>query len=224
MAKIIVHTGRTSRSYWAESEWWSFGRTIQGQAIWQVFVTVWLGEVLQSGMFIRTSWKKDCFYLCMWVTEQLAGKKQDIDFLWIILNKEVDFGTPTSFLDHIHLWWTQRQCDISKDKCGQWKSHVWITNFSGWTEKLPNSENLRISTFSYDFHGHAKKCVERHCEFANKTTKCLLRASMTIHFKEEKGNLLDSCHKYAFKLFEMLILCTNWKNQTFYGQWTNLHD
>ena len=30
-----------------------------------------------------------------------------------------------------------------------------------------------ISTWSYDMEGHAKKCVERYCELANKTTEQL---------------------------------------------------
>ena len=32
-----------------------------------------------------------------------------------VLNKEVDLGEPTSFLDHVYLGWTLRQCEISKD-------------------------------------------------------------------------------------------------------------
>ena len=28
-----------------------------------------------------------------------------------------------------------------------------------------------ISSWSYDMEGHAKKCVERYCELANKTTQ-----------------------------------------------------
>ena len=32
-----------------------------------------------------------------------------------LLNKEVDLGEPTSFLDHVYLGCTQRQCEISKD-------------------------------------------------------------------------------------------------------------
>ena len=34
---------------------------------------------------------------------KLAGKKQNIDPMWKVLNKEVDFGEPTSFLDHENL-------------------------------------------------------------------------------------------------------------------------
>ena len=46
---------------------------------------------------------------------QLAVKKQTIDPKWKVLNKEVDLGEPTSFLDHVYLGCTQRQCGISKD-------------------------------------------------------------------------------------------------------------
>ena len=43
---------------------------------------------------------------------QLAGKKQNIDPMWKVLNKEVDLGEPASFLDHVYLGCTQRQCEI----------------------------------------------------------------------------------------------------------------
>ena len=46
---------------------------------------------------------------------KLAGKKQNLDRMWKVLNKQVDLGEPTSFLDHVYLGCTQRQCEISKD-------------------------------------------------------------------------------------------------------------
>ena len=45
---------------------------------------------------------------------KLAGKKQNIDPMWKVLNKEVDLGEPTSFLDHVFLGCTQRQCEVSQ--------------------------------------------------------------------------------------------------------------
>ena len=38
---------------------------------------------------------------------KLAGKKQNIDPMWKILNQEVDLGEPTPFLDHVYLGCTQ---------------------------------------------------------------------------------------------------------------------
>ena len=46
---------------------------------------------------------------------KLVGKKQNLDRMWKLLNKEVDLGEPTSFLDHVYLGCTQRQCEISKN-------------------------------------------------------------------------------------------------------------
>ena len=46
---------------------------------------------------------------------KLAGEKQNINPMWKVPNKEVDLGEPTSFLDHVYLGCTQRQCEISKD-------------------------------------------------------------------------------------------------------------
>ena len=55
-------------------------------------------------------------FLSVYVDDiKLAGKKRNIDPMWKVLNKEVDLGEPTSFLDHVYLGCTQRQCEISED-------------------------------------------------------------------------------------------------------------
>ena len=43
------------------------------------------------------------------------------------------------------------------------------------TEKLPCSENLRISSWSCDMEGHAKKCVDRYCELAKVCSQIVLK-------------------------------------------------
>ena len=77
---------------------------------------------------------------------------------------------------------------------------------AGGLEKLPFPQNIRISSWSYDMVGHAKKCVERYCELANKTTQQTLQsiysnASMTTTSKKKKQNLLENCQIHALKLF-----------------------
>ena len=87
---------------------------------------------------------------------------------------------------------------------------------AGATEKLPCSENIRISSWSYDVAGHAKKCVGRYCELANKTTRQLYKVSTPCiddhHFKEEelkyRGRIVKSM---LSDCSEMLILGTYWK-------------
>ena len=93
----------------------------------------------------------------------------------------------------------------------------------GATEKLPCSENLRISSWSYDMEGHAKKCVERYCELANKTTQQLYKVSTPCiddhHFKEEElksvGELLKVCSRIVL---EMFIFGHVLEDPTFYGK------
>ena len=59
--------------------------------------------------------KKDYSYLCMWMTSNWLERNKNIDPMWKVLNKQVDLGEPTSFLDHVYLGCTQRQCEIRKD-------------------------------------------------------------------------------------------------------------
>ena len=205
MAQIMVQYGRPSRSSWAKSVWSSFGRTIMGKAIWESSIKIRLGEGFQLGMLIRTLWKRIILIcVCGWHKNWLERNK-NLDPMWKVLDKEVDLGEPTSLLDHVYLGCTQRQCEVSKNTVDNYRT-MFESRFSAeGVEKLPFPRNLRISSWSYDMEGHAKKCVERYCELANKTTQQLYKVSthalMTITSKKKKNwNLLETCHKYAPKL------------------------
>ena len=140
---------------------------------------------------------------------KFAGKKQNLDPMWKLLNKEVDLGEPTSFLDHAYLGCTQRQCEISKDIVDNYTTMFESRISAGGVEKLPFSQNLRISSWSHDMAGHAKKCVERYRELANKTTQQLYKVSTPCiddhHFKEEEtksvGELSNTCSQIVVKCF-----------------------
>ena len=62
-------------------------------------------------------------FLSVYVDDiKLAGKKQNLDPMWKVLNKEVDLGEPTSFLDHENLGctrtsmkeWSSQVCNLVK--------------------------------------------------------------------------------------------------------------
>ena len=145
----------------------------------------------------------------MWMTIKLTGKKQDINPMWKVLNKEVDLGEPSSFLDHENLGCTQRQCEVSQNIVDNYRTMFESRISAGATEKLPCSENLRISSWSYDMEGHAKKCVERFCELANRTTQQLYKVSTPCiddhQFKREElesvGELSKVCSQMVLKCF-----------------------
>ena len=137
----------------------------------------------------------------------MAGKKQNLDPIWKVFNKEVDLGETTSFLDHVYLGCTQRQCEISKDTVNNHRTMFESRISEGGAEKLPFPQNPCISSWSYDMAGHAKKCVERYCELANKTTQQLYKVSTPCiddhHFKEKEmksvGELSHVCSRIVLK-------------------------
>ena len=96
--------------------------------------------------------KKDSSYL--YVDDiQSAGKKQNLDPMWKVLNKEVDLGEPTSFLNHVYLGCTQGQCAINKDIVDNYRTMFESRISAVRVEKLPFLQNLRI------FHGLMKWLV-----------------------------------------------------------------
>ena len=111
-------------------------------------------------------------YLCMWMTLNWLERNK----ILIRCREE-----PTAFLDHVFLGCTQRQCEISKDIVDNYRAMFESRISSGRTGKLPNFENLRISSWSYDMEGHAKKCVERYCELSDKTTQQLYKSIYSLH-------------------------------------------
>ena len=147
--------------------------------------------------------KKGHSYLCMWMTSNWLERNKTLIRCGKLLNKEVDLGEPTSFLDHVYLGCTQRQCDIRKD---MWTIRAPCLNREFPRGELKNYHTRKIFVF---LRGrticHAKKCVERYCELANRTTQQLYTVSTPCiddhHFKEKKRNLLENCHKCALKLF-----------------------
>ena len=121
---------------------------------------------------------------------KLAGKKQNFDPMWKLLDEEVDLGEPTSFLDHVYLGCTQRQCEISKNIVDNYRTMFESRISAGGVEKLPFPQNLRISSWSYDMFGHAKNVwsdiVSWQTRRLSNSTKYLLHALMTITSKKKK--------------------------------------
>ena len=149
----------------------------------------------------------------MWMTSNWL-EKQNIDPVWKVLNKEVDLGEPTSFLDHVFLGCTQRQCQTSKDTVDNYRTMFESRISAERVEKLPFPQNLCISSRSHDIAGYAKKCVERYCELANKTTHQLYKVSTPCiddhHFKEEEmksvGELSQVCSQNVLKCLYLALI------------------
>ena len=69
----------------------------------------------------------------------LAGKKQNINPTWKMFMKDVDLGEPTSFLDHVYLGCTQRECELSDEIADNYRSMFESRISAGAIEKLPET-------------------------------------------------------------------------------------
>ena len=126
--------------------------------------------------------------------------------MWKLLNKEVDLGEPTSFLDHVYLGCTQRPCEISKDIVDIYRSMFESRFSAGGTEKYMVGKSVYLFVV-FRYGGHAKKCVERYCELATKTIQQLYKVSTPCiddhHFKEEElgsvGEFPKVCSQIVLK-------------------------
>ena len=159
----------------------TFSRTIVGKAIWESPIEAWLGENSKLGMSLCASWKRiilSC--VCGW---HKIGWKETKSWSDVETTQQRSrFGRTNICLGSCYTW------AALKDNAKQAKILWTITEpclnrefLRGDWKKLPFSQNTCISSWSYDMVGHAKKCVERYCELANKTTSATLQSIYSMH-------------------------------------------
>ena len=164
-----------------------------------------LGESSKLGMSLCTSWKRIVLIcVCEWHT--IGWKDTNIHPMWKELMKEIDLGEPTSFLDHVHLGCTQRECHISKDIVDNYQNMFESRISVGAVESYLILRNL-AQTF---LHGPLIcKVMQRNArnDIANWRTeqpsnfsKSQLHALTTINSKKTERDLLENCLKYALKI------------------------
>ena len=153
-------------------------------------------------ILLKYGWEKVSNWECLFVNREkglflsvyvddikLAGKKQNINPRWRVQNKEVDLGQQTSFLDHVYLGCTQRQCVISKDIVDNYRTMFESRISTGATEKLPCSENIRISHGPTIWKAMPRNVwndiVSWRTRRRNNSTKYQLHALMTIISKKK---------------------------------------
>ena len=220
----MVQYGGPSRSSWAKSVRWSFSRTMMGKAIWENPAATWLGEGSWLWMLIRTPRRR--VILSVYVDDiKLTGKHwSDVEST----QQRSWLGRPTSFLDHVYLRCTQRQCEISKDTVDNYRTMFESRISAERSEKLHYSENFRIihglMIWKVKLRNAWSDIVSWQTRRLNNSTKYLLHSSLTTTSKKKKWNLLDSFHKYALKLFWNVYTWHELEDLRFYGQWTSLRD
>ena len=88
--------------------------------------------------------RENGLFLSVYVDDiKMAGKKLNLDPMWTTFMKEVHLGEPTSFLDHVYLGCTQRECKMGKDVGDNYRDLFESRISSGGVEKLPYSEKTK---------------------------------------------------------------------------------
>ena len=78
-------------------------------------------------------------FLSVYVDDiKLAGKKQNLHPMWKVLNKEVELGEPTSFLDHVYVGCVSNQ----QRYCGELHRYVRIQDFY-WNQRKTTDQSFR---------------------------------------------------------------------------------
>ena len=128
-----------------------------GKAIWKNPFEQRLRQGFQIVNVYSYTVKKG-FFLSEYVDDiKLAGKKQNINPMWKLLNKEVDLGEPTSFLWSCILGMHSKTMWNKQRYCGQLQNHVWIANFSGRNRK---ASILWESSYFFMVFWHGWSCKE----------------------------------------------------------------
>ena len=192
MAKIMIQHGTPSRSSRKESV--RSPRTIVGKTIWESSIGTQLGKVLNWECFFVN--RARGLFLSVNVDDsKLASKTENIEWS----------GRTNIILDHVYLG-----CTLSNEVVAKYRDTLECRISAGGHEKLPTRASGEpdahtISSLSYDMESYAKKCVERNCELANKTTEQWNKVAtpcMDDHqFKENEsvGELSTVCSQSVLK-------------------------
>ena len=163
-------------------------------------------ESTELGMHVRSS--KTRVFLSVLDDIKKAGKKHNMAPMWKELIQIVDIGGPTSFLDHVYLRCTERECKPNETIIEQYAKMFEPRISAAATQQLPGLEKPHAQTaaWSYDMDGHAQKCVERYCEMANKKVEELYKVpsprQFDHQFKQEElesvGEVSEVCSQIVF--------------------------
>ena len=216
----MVKHGRPSCSSWKECVQSSSGRTIWGKAIWESSCGTRFGKFFYwECLFVN---RARGLFLSVYVDDiKWADKTENIEQIWKIFMEDVDLGEPTSFLDHVYLGCTQRECKIRSEIVANYRNIFESRISAGAKEKPPIRFAGKLDAeiiFSWsDMEGHAKKCVERYCEVTNKTTQHLYKVAapcMDDHQFEEEGESVGElptvCSQIVLKCLYLARIRETW--------------
>ena len=168
-------------------------------------------------------------FLSVYVDDiKLARKKQNLDPMWKLLNKEVDLGKPTSFLDHVYLGCTQKECQNRKEIL--WiitevsSNQGFLLGLQKNNQKQKPRRNLMKKRY---LHGPMiwkfmprnvwNDIVSWRTRRLNNYAKSRRHALTTTNSRKKTWNLLENCQTFAHRLFCNACIWFELVDLIFYG-------
>ena len=133
-----------------------------------------------------------------------------------ILMKQVDQGEPTSVLDQVIPWCTQRKCKPKLKIVQENKDLI----SAGTVKELPGCERSLAGTvaWSHDMKGHAKKCVELHCDLARRSSNYAKAPHRGLDDHRFQGGQLEAVGE-LLKVCSQIVLECVYSGRT----WQTIH-
>ena len=137
---------RSCCSFWTKIIQTPTRRTRVGKAIWKSIDGTWLGKVPNwECSFVHRKLK---LFLSVYVDDiNMAGKKQNLALMWKKLMKNIDIEEPTTFLDHVYLGCTQRECKPNEKIIGR-QQDVRVPYFFWRNRKITRTGQTALKNFS----------------------------------------------------------------------------
>ena len=143
----------------------------------------------------------------------MTGKKQNMAPMWKKLMKTVDLDEPTSFLDHVYLGCTQRECKPNENHHWGIQKNARITNFCwcNWkftrVGKTSRKDGYVVRTTWKDMLENALRDISNWQRKRQQLDKVSSPCLDDQHFKKEEleyvGELSKVCSQIVLKCLFM---------------------
>ena len=173
-----------------------------------------VGQKFLTGSAYSCLVQKGGLFLSVYVDDiKLAGKKEN-NQMWKVLNKQIELGEPTSFLDHVYLGCTQRHRETSKHIVDNYRTMFESKISAGTTGKITMHGNPE---YFYMVLRRGRSCQEVRAtilRIGEQNYRTTLQSIYSMHwwhqFKEEELNSVRELSEMCTNCSQMSISGTNW--------------
>ena len=204
-----------------------YGRS--GRFLDEICTVTPAGQLCEK-QFEKVLWNMVGKQLQIWSSFSLPGKRcpctwtiskwqeKNLDPMWKIFMKDVDFGERTSFLDHVYFCLHSTRMQNKQRYCGQSEGLVRIQDLCWCCGKTSCFQEIGCEYF-FMVPSHGRSCKEMRGttlwtrEQKNSTT---VQSYNSMSWKKKNWDLLENCQKFAHRLFWNVCIWLELVDLTFF--------